>query len=201
MVRLGREPLHAAAVLTGQGAAAFLAESGYGKSTLAALFVRTGCPLVTDDMLVLTPTQDGFLAHPGPPRIKLYRDIKNRIFGEAYRGIPMNPVTEKLIVPLPDQPTLKLPSPLSAVYLISEEGSGRRRPSIRRLSPARALPRILSGTASPWVREPERLRRQFEFVTRLVQRVHVKTLSYRRNTDEMFQLRDTVSADLARSAS
>ena len=39
---------------TARGAAGFLGQSGDGKSTLAALFLRHGGALVTDDMLVLT---------------------------------------------------------------------------------------------------------------------------------------------------
>lgn len=201
MVRLGREPLHATAVVTDEGAVAFLGESGDGKSTLGALFVHGGCPLLTDDMLVLTAEHDQFLAHAGPPRIKLYRGIANHIFGNTYRGMPMNPVTEKLVIPLTDEQVVRQPRPLGAIYLIREDRGGRRRhrPLIRRLSPAGALPRILAATASHWARDPDRLRRQFDFVTRLVQRVPIKTLSYRRNEHEMFRVRDAVLTDLARS--
>jgi hypothetical protein len=202
MVRLGWEPLHATAVETTHGAVAFLGESGYGKSTLAALFVQAGCRLLTDDMLVLTGAQNGFIVQPGPPRIKLYRDIADRIFGTAYRGVPMNPVTEKLIIPLDESQANGRPRALRALYLLRDEREGRalRQPSISRLSPAQALPVILAGAAAHCPSGPERLKRQFDFVTRLVQQVPVKTLSYRRNQHEMFTVRDAVLADVARAA-
>jgi hypothetical protein len=202
MIRLGREPLHATAVLTDQGVVAFLGRSGYGKSTLAALFIHGGCRLLTDDMLVLTPQRDGFLAHSGPPRLKLYREVMNRIFGEECRGTPMNPVTEKLIIPLNDKQTTRQPGPLRALYFICENRrSGRpSRPVIRRVSPARALPRVLAASATHWLHDPDRLTRQFEFVTRLVQRVEIKTLSYPRDERNMFHVRDAVLTDLTRSA-
>jgi hypothetical protein len=188
MVRLGWEPLHATAVVTPHGAAAFLGESGDGKSTLAALFVHGGFKLLTDDMLILTAEGDRFLAQPGPPRIKLYR------------GVPMNAVTEKLIIPLDDeQHIVRQPQPLTALYLIHHDQNGGRLdhgPVIRRLSPAQALPRILAGTAGHCPSGADRLQRQFAFVTRLVQQVPIKTLSYRRNEDEMFLVRDAVLADL-----
>jgi hypothetical protein len=157
--------------------------------------------LMTDDMLVLTHHHDGFLAHPGPPRIKLYRTIKDRIFGEGCPGIPMNPTTEKLIIPLTDRHHSTEPRLLAALYLIApdEGGRARRRPFIRRLAPARAFARILAGTVNYCGEDRERLKRQFEFVTRLVQQVPVKTLSYPRHTEKMFQLRDTVIEDMARS--
>jgi hypothetical protein len=201
MVRLGREPLHATAVLTPHGVVAFLGASGYGKSTLGALMVQAGCPLLTDDMLVLTHHQDGFLAHPGPPRIKLYRTIKDRIFGTSYPGIPMNPSTEKLIVGLTKSRYSAEARPLAGLYLIVPEQAGRRRqrPFIRRLAAARAFVRILAGTVKYGGDDRDRLKRQFEFVTRLVQRVPVKTLSYPRTTAKMSRVRDAVLADVARS--
>jgi hypothetical protein len=191
-------------VATPHGAAAFLGESGDGKSTLAALFVHGGFKLLTDDMLILTAEGDRFLAQPGPPRIKLYRDIANRIFGAGYRGVPMNAVTEKLIIPLSThQHIVRQPQALTALYLIHhDKDSGRLdgRPVIQHLSPAEALPRILAGTAGHCPSGADRLQRQFAFVTRLVQHVPIKTLSYRRNEDEMFLVRNAVLADLARAA-
>ena len=202
MVRLGREPLHATAVLTDRGVAAFIGASGRGKSTLGALFVHGGCPLLTDDMLILTAEGDAFLAHPGPPRIKLYRAIANRIFGGSCMGVPMNPATDKIILPLDRQQAARRPAPLAAIYLIDEDGGHRpdRQPHIRRLSPALALPRILAGTASHGADEPARLARQFEFVTRLVTRVPIKALAYDRDEGDIFRVRNAVLADIARVA-
>jgi hypothetical protein len=200
MVRLGWEPLHATAVLTDRGAVAFVGESGFGKSTLGALFVRNGFRLVTDDMLVLTPVPDGYRAHAGPPRLKLYRGIANRIFGGSDRGVPMNAVTEKMIIPLDQAQTVRDSTSLRAVYLIRKP-DGRhpaRSPFIRRLSPARAFPRILAATAGHYPFERERLTRQFEFVTQLVARIPIKTLSYPRDEHNMDRLQDAVLADLNR---
>jgi hypothetical protein len=203
MVRLGWEPLHATAVVTPHGAAAFLGESGDGKSTLAALFVRGGFKLLTDDMLILNDEAGGFAAQPGPPRIKLYRHIAARIFGADYTGVPMNAVTEKLIIPLDHGQTSRASSRLKALYLIHDDQNSRsldRWPAIRRLSPAEALPRILASMAGHCPSSEQRLQRQFTFVTRLVQQVPINMLSYRRNEDEMFRVRDAVLADLAGAA-
>jgi hypothetical protein len=200
MIRLGREPLHATAVHTGSGVVAFIGESGDGKSTLGALFVQSGMPLVTDDMLVTTAEGDRFVAHPGPPRIKLYREMARLIFGREWRGVPMNPATDKLIVPLEEGQAPRRPGVLRALYLIGADHTSvpAVRPDIRRLRPAEAFPRILAATASHWADEPARLRAQFEFVTRLVERVPVNTLVYPRNGDQMASVRDAVLADLAR---
>jgi hypothetical protein len=201
MVRMGREPLHATAVLTPQGVVGLLGDSGRGKSTLGALLVEGGCPLLTDDMLVVTPDNEQFLAHPGPPRLKLYQEMADRILPEGYQGVPMNPVTRKLIIPLDAQRSVRQAGPLRALYAISAARRDRRPnpPAIRQLSPGRAFPRVLAATLGHWPYDTARLRNQFEFATRLVNSVPVKTLSYTRSTSEMFSVRDAVLRDLAAS--
>jgi hypothetical protein len=199
MVRLGREPLHATAVSTGRRVAAFLGASGDGKSTLAALFLQAGGRLVTDDMLVLTIAGERYLAEPGPPRIKLYRKMADRILGESYQGVPMNAVTEKLIIPLDAGRAASEACPLDALYILQDgEDDATGRPVTRRLSPAEAMPKILAATAAHYPSDRDRLRRQFEFVTRLVQRVPVSTLAYRRHAESMHEVRDAVLRDLDR---
>lgn len=199
MIRLGREPLHATAVFTDEGVVAFLGRSGLGKSTLGGLFVSNGWRLLADDMLVLTPDGEGFLAYPGPPRIKLYRDNALSIFGDTFSGVPMNPLTDKLIIPLGEAETR--PVPLRALYILGgehEQISGET-PAIRRLSPAEAFPRLLASCATHWTYEPDRLKRQFAFITRLSKRAAIKTLSYVRDPAKMSVVRDAVLADLAES--
>jgi hypothetical protein len=201
MVRLGREPLHATAVLTDRGAIGLIGESGFGKSTLGAGFVRGGCRLITDDMLVLTFDGAHCVAHAGPPRIKLYRPIADRIFGAGCHGVPMNPVTEKLIVPLTERQSVRHASPLAALYLIQPgRRQAPRRPTIRTLPPARAFPRILAATPGHYACERDRLARQLTFVSALAARIPIKTLSYPRDPAQLELVRDAVLADVERSA-
>ena len=197
MVRLGWEPLHATAVVTNRGVAAFAGNSGAGKSTLAAAFMQGGAKLVTDDMLIMTHDGHDWLAQPGPPRIKLYRDMTRRIFGTAKRGVPMNAVTEKLISPLGPEQTVTAPAPVAGLYILNDDGSTTSQaPLIERLSPSRAFPRVLANTAGHYPFEPARLTRQLEFASRLVRDVPVSALSYERKTDEMLHVRDAVLTDL-----
>jgi len=197
MVRLGREPLHATAVVTDRGAIAFLGNSGDGKSTLAAVLLERGAKLLTDDMLVLTRVKNRWLAEPGPPRIKLYRQMAERIFGGVKRGVPMNGATEKLIIPLSATRVSSKAVPLVGIYLLDEAADvGDPHPTIQRLSAAAAFPRVLAHTAGHYPSEEQRLRRQFEFTTALVRQVPISTLSYRRDESEMSNVHDAVLASL-----
>ena len=198
MVRLGWEPLHAAAVLTDRGVVALLGNSGDGKSTLAALLVRHRCKLVTDDMLVLIRDRETWLAQPGPPRLKLYRGMADHILDSTRQSVPMNAETQKLIIPLDASHCVTEANRLKVIYLLNQDADRRQRaPEIRRLQPAAAFPRVLAHTAGHYPSDPARLRRQFDFATMLVQNVPVKTLSYRREKAEMADLRDAVLADVA----
>jgi len=200
MVRLGWEPLHATAVLTDHGVAAFLGNSGDGKSTLAALLLRHGCTLVTDDMLVLVRDRCGWVAEPGPPRLKLYRDMADHLLGSGEVRVAMNPETTKLIIPLPGSQCAAERHMLRNVYILNEPTRDEpHRPVIQRLSPAAAFPRLLAHTAGHYPTEGPRLKRQFEFATMVVRKIPIKTLSYRREEAQMAALKDAVLADMARS--
>ena len=200
MVRLGWEPLHATAVLTDHGGVAFLGNSGDGKSTLAAVMVQHGCQLVTDDMLVLFRERGGWLAQPGPPRLKLYRAMAEHLVGSTQNAVAMNPATTKLIIPIDGSRWTTEAHVLEAVYVLNQEfGEQPRVPVIRRLSPAAAFPRLLAHTAGHYPSEPARLRRQFEFATALVRDLPIKTLSYRREKAQLVDLKDAVLADIARA--
>jgi hypothetical protein len=199
MVRLGREPLHATAVATDRGVLAFLGNSGDGKSTLAALLVRHGCKLVTDDMLILTRAGGRWLAQPGPPRLKLYRHMADDVLGPASGNVPMNRDTTKLIIPLDPSDCATEAEALTGVYILVDGADAQTNdPVIQRLSPAAAFPRVLAHTAGHYPLEAARLKRQFEFVTTLVREVPIKTIAYRREKKDMFALRDAVLADAAR---
>ena len=66
--------LHASAVATPAGAAAFIGFTGAGKSTLAASLSAAGFPILSDDCLVIERDGRGFLARPFYPGARLWPD-------------------------------------------------------------------------------------------------------------------------------
>ena len=71
----GKAVLHAGAVILPEGAVAFTAPSGRGKSTLTGAFGRDGIPVLADDALLLEESgADELLAFPGYPRLRLLPD-------------------------------------------------------------------------------------------------------------------------------
>lgn len=67
-------PLHANSIEIGGRAVAFLGHSGAGKSTMAAWFHDRGFEVLADDVCVVTLDGDRPMAHPGIPRLRMWRD-------------------------------------------------------------------------------------------------------------------------------
>lgn len=80
-------PLHASAVLTPQGAVAFVGESGAGKSTMALHLNEMGYPLLCDDVCVISRGPHGeALAWPGVNKLKLWLSSL-RAAGHSEQGL------------------------------------------------------------------------------------------------------------------
>lgn len=76
----GTLPLHASAIVTRTGIAAFAGHSGAGKSTTGALLSSLGYELIADDILPVSFNQDSIPgAWPYLRRLKLHRDQINQL--------------------------------------------------------------------------------------------------------------------------
>lgn len=91
--------LHAAAVEVNRSAVLLAAPGGFGKSTLAAAFVRAGHRLLSEDLSCVRPTATPSVV-PGPAMLRLRRDVV-----QGLRLAPGEPVRESA-----DRITYALPS-------------------------------------------------------------------------------------------
>jgi hypothetical protein len=201
LVRQGFEPLHATAVVIDRCAVAFLGDNAFGKSSLAACFLQAGHRLLTDDLLVLGESRGRVLAYPGPPRIKLFPKIARRFLGQAAANrVPMNAVTDKLILPIDEHRRQGGPTALNAIYALAAPRDACRRPSvsIETLSRREAFVELLKGTFNRRLVNQPRLERQFGFMARLTDLIPVKRLTYARAIDRLPEVCETVLTDLAR---
>jgi hypothetical protein len=200
LVKQGLEPLHATAVLVDNSAVAFLGSNAFGKSTLAACFLEAGCRLLTDDLLVVEQTGGKLLAHPGPPRIKLFPKMADRFFRDTAARGKMNIDTNKLILPLDEQRSCSEPVGLRAIYSLAvpRDVCRSRDVSIETLPPRESFLELLRGTFNRRLVSPQRLESQFRFVSKLAGSLPVKKLSYPRSVDRLREVREMVLADLAR---
>lgn len=197
MINLGLEPLHSTTVVVDGHAVALMGDCGYGKSSLGASFVKAGYRLLTDDLLVTSSEEGRIVAYPGAPRVKLYPAIAEIIFGPRVKGLRLEPLTPKLIIPLDEKRSQRTPVPLKAIYVLRPPGP--RTPSrvvIRKLSHRSAFVELVRNTFNMAVSDPARLERQFALATHLASEVPIKSLSYPREFRMLRDAREAILADL-----
>ena len=192
----GVEPLHATSVVVNGQAIAIMGDSGYGKSTLAAALIRKGCPLLTDDVLVLELLGNGVQAYPSLARLKLRPDSADAAFGKR-RSLPMNTFTDKMILPLGAAEHVAKAVPLRAIFVIPSS-AGSVVISIRRARGHRSLLPIIKNSFDTSFLDRRRLEQQFEFACRLAKSVPISVLSFPRRLDMLPTVVDALLKDVSR---
>ncbi len=110
-------PIHASAVRLGDSAVAFAADSGGGKSTLAALLHRRGYPLMCDDVVALELMGEGIALHPGVPRLRLTAEALIALGLEASPISPGLPVA-RAEIPIDPREATWPRTTLTRLYLL-----------------------------------------------------------------------------------
>lgn len=202
LLKQGIESFHATVMLMEKGAVGLIAPCGQGKSTLAAAFLKEGYPLLTDDLLVLKEEDHGFLAFSSFPRIKLFPRVARGLLGKQITGAPMNPHTRKLVIPLGPSLSHCHPAPLKAIFVLRGRPARSRSKgiSIKTLSRRRAFLELMANSFNTVIKEPERIRRQFDLVARLTAAIPIKSLSYPRSLARLPEVVQAVRENLKKIA-
>jgi hypothetical protein len=138
-------PLHANAVVVEGRAIGFMGHPGAGKSTLAAWFHDRGFDVLADDVCVVTPGPDGQpLAHPGIPRLRLWREALEAGGRDASVYERSFDDMDKYTVPT-DLDRLLPAVPLSHLYLL-EKAEDEGSPLVTRLEGSAAVEAMVSNT-------------------------------------------------------
>jgi len=199
LITQGIEPLHCTVVVGQEGAVGILGDCGYGKSSLAASFLKAGFTLLTDDLLVLREEGRVFWGYPGPPRIKLFPEAMRAILGAGITGTSMNPLTTKLVIPLgPDQVCSKA-APLKVLLVLRRPiTKGRvKTVSLRKMNRRQAFIALMANTFNPKVTEPERLKRLFGLADKLVAAIPIKSLAYPQGLSRLPEVVETILAKIS----
>jgi hypothetical protein len=196
LIKQGIEPVHGTAVVVDGKAVALVGDCSYGKSTLAAAFMRAGFPLLTDDLLVTSVIDGTVMAHAGPPRIKLLPESAGTMPGEGIAGAKMNPFTNKFIVPVGGKLSYRNSAPLAAIYVLSDPSIQQNVSSIGKLSAHNGCIELLRNTFNNRVTEPARNAQLLTIFSDLARRVPVRSLAYPRNFSVLPEVIAAVIADV-----
>lgn len=120
MAHQGKLVLHASAVRVGNHVIALAGRSGYGKSTLAAGFHRSGIPIFCDDGLVLTVENDCPVAFATYTGLRLWPKSVGSLFSRPPELAPMAHYSSKQRVLFSGK---NRPShlPLECLYILTDD--------------------------------------------------------------------------------
>lgn len=195
----GKQALHATAVLTANGVAAFVGPSGVGKSTVAASCLFAGWPVISDDCLVLEPQNGRILARPAYPGLRLLEDTLEALGADRGGTQPMAEYSTKRRVmgAAPAGPFPTDPLPLVRIYVLSRrEGTGGAEPLIQPLTRTSAFIEVLGGAFTLEAKEPVFLQRQFDWVGQVVEQVPVRRLRLPEGLASLATVRAAILSDL-----
>lgn len=196
--------LHASAVSYGDRAAAFVGQSGAGKSTMCNALVRLGFSFIADDGLALSEHgRDGWRCSPGPPLYRLWPtalaqepSIVVESLQRVHEGI------EKRLLPLSRRPAAEIyhVPKLSTVYVLERQASMANSAKVVPYNGSDALIRLVEfspvhapAAALGWT--AARVKR----LAGLAEKTSVKRLIYASGKGHWQRIRDTITEDLERT--
>ncbi len=201
----GKEVLHGAAIVTPYGSCAFVGPTGSGKSTLAASFLSAGYSVLTDDCVVLDTCGNDIVTVPAYPGLRLWDDAIAALFGTTGTRAPIAHYTPKQRLTAAVSSTCVSSSAiwLAGIYAIganttahSASATACERPLMTKRE---ALMMLLSLAFKLDIEDRRMLRREFDFLQRLVTQVPVRRLIIPDSFQALPALRAGILQDLARS--
>jgi hypothetical protein len=190
--------LHASAVATPSGAAAFVGFTGSGKSTLAAALAAGGFPILTDDCLVIERSRRGLLARPLYPGARLWPDSVRAVGASLRSSLPVAHYTRKRRLDARHVSCQSGALPLSRVFVLDRPAKhhAHQRLALTRLRGADALVSILECTFQLDISDASAVRRMFELQSLLVRTLPVHRLTYPWHLTRLAGTRDAIARQL-----
>ncbi len=192
--------LHASAVCIRGLAVALCGESQAGKSTTAAALALRGIPVLCEDITPLIEKDGRFQVEPGYPRVCLWPDAVEKLFG-ARDALPrLTPSWEKFFLPL-DGGNAKFEGQrraISVVYHFAPRVAEADAPRIETMSASEALLNLVQNTYMNWLLDRSQRASEFDALGRLVTQVPVRRIVPHLDPGRIGALCELIVADAER---
>jgi hypothetical protein len=190
--------LHASAVSMESGCLAFVGAEGAGKSTTAAAFAREGRAVISDDVVALAESPEGFCVLPAYPHVCLWPDSVEMLYGSAEAIPRFSTGWEKRRLMLGEKGTRfeNRSLPLSAIYLLGDRRSIPA-PYVEPVSRQAGLLALLADTFANKILEREMRAREFALLGRLVTTVPVRRVHPQNDARRLKELCEVIRTDFA----
>lgn len=187
---------HASAVETPAGAIAFVAQSGRGKSTLAASFATRGYGFLTDDGLVLERQGEDYRVMPSHPSIRLWEDSRSALLRPGAEPAPPLHFTSKArFMAGPGLTFRDAALPLRKAYFLG--GGGASGISIRPLGAAETLIEWTRHSFLLDIGDRQLIASHFDRIAALANDLPCYRLDYPRRYEDLPRLLEAITAHAA----
>lgn len=187
----GKLVLHSSAVEIAGCAAAFLGESGRGKSTLAASFATAGYRFLADDGLVLDREDRTYVVQPSHPSIRLWRDSESALLQPPVMGAAQSPLPAKARH-LPGDRLVFCGEPRVLGYIYALGRGTSRDIVIEKLSPREAVVGLLGNSFLLDIKDRALLSRHFDRIARLARLPICYRLDFPRTFEMLPKVRQAI---------
>lgn len=187
--------VHASALTIDGRTALFLGESGWGKSTLAALLHRAGHQLHSDDCVQLQRQGNRYFALPTYPSLRLLADSLDETFPGAGGLAAVAGYSSKRRLPMVP-PALATP-PIAALYLLDEPSDDFRSVVIDAMRPASACLELMRHSFKLEVADRVRTQLMFSACSEVARSVPAFSLDYPRDYRQSDELVRAITRHLA----
>jgi hypothetical protein len=195
---------HASAVADKGRFAAFLGGQGSGKSSLAAGFLQSGLPLLTDDILAVKIEGDRIVGNPGLPEMRLWPESE-RHFSLGLNGFArLNPGENKGRLRLAESSMdqfCETPLPPGCFYILDrrDPSQGQNRLAIQDLDPKEAAFELMRCSYVPYILLSKivDISQRLEKIIRLAGSAPVRRLVYPGDYAYLPAVTEALLADLA----
>ncbi len=199
--------VHASALRIQKQHALFIAPSGWGKSTLAALLHQRGHTVLSDDCLQLDAVGESFRATPTYPSLRLNPDSLAAIFPDLPESQPVADYSDKRRVPMPGhQDEVESDGDgsvaVDALYLLGDpEGSADGTITITPLHPAETCMRLIKHSFRLDLTDPVANAAHLERCSQVARAIPAFRLDYPRDFTQGPELERAIVQHLADVAS
>jgi len=176
--RRGVMALHASSVAVSDRAVVLCGPSESGKSTTAAALALRGIPVLAEDVAPIKEDKGSLYVEPGYPRVCLWPDVVETLFGVPGAMPQITPTWEKCFLPL-DGGRAKFESkkrPLGVIYVFAPRVDEVDAPRIEDLGMREALLGLVQNTYMNWLLSRKQRAEELDALTKLVARVPVRRI-------------------------
>lgn len=182
LAKAGFYSVHASCVSVGGTGVLFTGHSGRGKSTAAYAMMRKGCPIISDDRVLLHKTRESYLGAAITDVFKLRRQAVEDFFPELSRQRPLYLHDGDYYYKVGQAESrieFKSSTPVSKVIIL--EQSGKPESYITRINPARVVGELFPVTLNS--NDPYNTSRKFGYLMDFLDSVDCCRLSFGTNME------------------